>query len=96
MKPKRNIVLITGCNGRIGSAVMRRLTGHFSEALLHGCVKGRSCPYPSMPYEAICERRTEWGRPALIMRFKTATAAAASARWPAGLRARNLGPMIPL
>ncbi|MHB1233999.1 MAG: SPW repeat domain-containing protein [Burkholderiales bacterium] len=32
MKPKR-IVLITGCNGRIGSAVMERLTGRFSDVV---------------------------------------------------------------
>lgn len=33
MKPKRNIVLITGASGRIGDAVMRRLTGRFSDVV---------------------------------------------------------------
>lgn len=33
MKPKKNIILITGCNGRIGSAVMRRLAGRFSDVV---------------------------------------------------------------
>ncbi|MDA8255391.1 MAG: heavy metal-binding domain-containing protein [Betaproteobacteria bacterium] len=33
MKPKRNIVLVTGSNGRIGDAVMQRLTGSFSDVV---------------------------------------------------------------
>ena len=33
MTPERGIVLITGSNGRIGSAVMRRLTGRFSDVV---------------------------------------------------------------
>jgi nucleoside-diphosphate-sugar epimerase len=33
MKPKRNIVLVTGSNGRIGTAVMERLTGRFSDVV---------------------------------------------------------------
>ena len=33
MKPKRNIVLITGSNGRIGDAVMQRLSGRFSDVV---------------------------------------------------------------
>ncbi len=33
MKQKRNIVLITGASGRIGDAVMRRLTGRFSDVV---------------------------------------------------------------
>jgi nucleoside-diphosphate-sugar epimerase/uncharacterized membrane protein len=45
MKPKRNIVLITGCNGRIGSAVMRRLTGRFSDVVGFD----RNAPTPAPP-----------------------------------------------
>ncbi len=33
MKLDRKIVLVTGANGRIGSAVMDRLTGHFSDVV---------------------------------------------------------------
>ena len=33
MKPEKNIVLVTGASGRIGSAVMRRLTGRFSDVV---------------------------------------------------------------
>ncbi|ODU32591.1 MAG: nucleoside-diphosphate sugar epimerase [Thiobacillus sp. SCN 62-729] len=33
MKPKKNIVLVTGSNGRIGDAVMQRLTGRFSDVV---------------------------------------------------------------
>jgi nucleoside-diphosphate-sugar epimerase len=33
MEPEKNIVLITGANGRIGTAVMKRLTGHFSDVV---------------------------------------------------------------
>lgn len=44
MKPKR-IVLITGCNGRIGSAVMARLTGHFSDVVGFD----RNAPAPPPP-----------------------------------------------
>lgn len=33
MKPKKNIVLVTGSNGRIGEAVMQRLTGRFSDVV---------------------------------------------------------------
>lgn len=33
MKPKKNIVLVTGSNGRIGDAVMQRLTGRFSDVI---------------------------------------------------------------
>lgn len=33
MKPERNIVLVTGSSGRIGDAVMRRLTGRFSDVI---------------------------------------------------------------
>lgn len=45
MKPKRNIVLITGCNGRIGSAVMQRLTGRFSDVVGFD----RNAPTPAPP-----------------------------------------------
>ena len=44
MKPKR-IVLITGCNGRIGSAVMQRLTGRFSDVVGFD----RNAPAPPPP-----------------------------------------------
>ncbi|MDT3706214.1 MAG: heavy metal-binding domain-containing protein [Thiobacillus sp.] len=44
MKPKR-IVLITGCNGRIGSAVMERLTGRFSDVVGFD----RNAPAPPPP-----------------------------------------------
>ena len=44
MKPKR-IVLITGCNGRIGSVVMERLTGHFSDVVGFD----RNAPAPPPP-----------------------------------------------
>jgi len=33
MKPERKIVLVTGSNGHIGTAVMRRLTGRFSDVV---------------------------------------------------------------
>jgi nucleoside-diphosphate-sugar epimerase len=33
MNPKREIVLVTGANGRIGSAVMQRLAGRFSDVV---------------------------------------------------------------
>jgi len=33
MNPEKNIVLVTGSNGRIGSAVVRRLTGRFSDVV---------------------------------------------------------------
>ena len=33
MKPETNIVLVTGSSGRIGDAVMRRLTGRFSDVI---------------------------------------------------------------
>ena len=33
MKPERKIVLVTGSNGRIGTAVVRRLTGRFSDVV---------------------------------------------------------------
>jgi len=33
MNPERKIVLITGANGRIGDAVMQRLTGRFSDVI---------------------------------------------------------------
>ncbi len=33
MKPERKIVLVTGANGRIGSAVMQRLSGRFSDVI---------------------------------------------------------------
>jgi nucleoside-diphosphate-sugar epimerase/uncharacterized membrane protein len=33
MEPEKKIVLITGSNGRIGTAVMERLTGHFSDVV---------------------------------------------------------------
>jgi len=33
MKPERKIVLVTGSNGHIGSAVMQRLTGRFSDVV---------------------------------------------------------------
>jgi nucleoside-diphosphate-sugar epimerase/uncharacterized membrane protein len=33
MNPKKEIVLVTGSNGRIGSAVMARLTGYFSDVV---------------------------------------------------------------
>lgn len=33
MNPEKNIVLITGASGRIGSAVMQRLTGRFSDVV---------------------------------------------------------------
>ncbi|MDZ4140536.1 MAG: heavy metal-binding domain-containing protein [Methylotenera sp.] len=45
MKAKRNIVLITGCNGRIGSAVMQRLTGRFSDVVGFD----RNSPTPAPP-----------------------------------------------
>ena len=45
MKPERNIILITGCNGRIGSAVMRRLTGRFSDVV--GLDRNAPTPAPS-------------------------------------------------
>jgi nucleoside-diphosphate-sugar epimerase/uncharacterized membrane protein len=45
MKPKKNIVLITGCNGRIGSAVMQRLTGRFSDVVGFD----RNSPSPAPP-----------------------------------------------
>jgi len=44
MKPKR-IVLITGCNGRIGSAAMQRLTGRFSDVVGFD----RNAPAPPPP-----------------------------------------------
>jgi len=44
MKPKR-IILITGCNGRIGSAVMQRLTGRFSDVVGFD----RNAPTPPPP-----------------------------------------------
>lgn len=33
MKPKKEIALITGASGRIGDAVMQRLTGRFSDVV---------------------------------------------------------------
>jgi nucleoside-diphosphate-sugar epimerase len=33
MNPERKIMLITGSNGRIGTAVMKRLTGRFSNVV---------------------------------------------------------------
>ncbi len=33
MTPEKNIILVTGSNGRIGDAVMRRLTGRFSDVV---------------------------------------------------------------
>ncbi|MEO6624680.1 MAG: heavy metal-binding domain-containing protein, partial [Burkholderiaceae bacterium] len=33
MNPEKNIILVTGSNGRIGDAVMRRLTGRFSDVV---------------------------------------------------------------
>ncbi len=45
MKPKRNIVLVTGCNGRIGSVVMQRLSGRFSDVVGFD----RNAPAPPPP-----------------------------------------------
>jgi nucleoside-diphosphate-sugar epimerase len=45
MKPEKGIVLITGCNGRIGSAVTQRLTGCFSDVV----GMDRSAPAPPPP-----------------------------------------------
>jgi len=33
MSPEKNIILVTGSNGRIGTAVMQRLTGRFSDVI---------------------------------------------------------------
>ena len=33
MNPEKNIILVTGSNGRIGTAVMQRLTGRFSDVI---------------------------------------------------------------
>ena len=45
MKPERDIVLITGCNGRIGSAVMQRFAGRFSDVV----GLDRNAPAPPPP-----------------------------------------------
>jgi nucleoside-diphosphate-sugar epimerase len=44
MKPERDIVLITGCNGRIGSAVMQRFAGRFSDVV--GLDRNAPAPLP--------------------------------------------------
>jgi len=46
MKPEKNIVLVTGSNGRIGDAVMRRLTGRFSDVVGFD----RKAPTPPPPH----------------------------------------------
>ena len=51
-------------------------------ALLHGCRYERGYPNPKGVYDTRLELRTEFGRPALSMRLSTATATAASVRWP--------------
>jgi nucleoside-diphosphate-sugar epimerase len=33
MNPKREFVLVTGANGRIGTAMIQRLTGRFSDVV---------------------------------------------------------------
>ena len=45
MITERNIVLITGASGRIGDAVMQRLTGRFSDVVGFD----RKAPTPSPP-----------------------------------------------
>lgn len=45
MKPEKGIILVTGCNGRIGSAVVERLTGRFSEVV--GLDRNAPAPPPS-------------------------------------------------
>lgn len=47
-------------------------------------------------YAVTVEVRTQFERPAPSMRLSTATATAASVRWPRQSRARGLGPMIAL
>ncbi|MFZ5589993.1 MAG: heavy metal-binding domain-containing protein [Pseudomonadota bacterium] len=45
MNPERNIILVTGSNGRIGSAVVKRLTGRFSDVVGFD----RNAPEPAAP-----------------------------------------------
>lgn len=45
MKPEAGVVLVTGCNGRIGSAVVQRLTGRFSDVV----GLDRKAPDPAPP-----------------------------------------------
>lgn len=45
MKPEKGIVLVTGCNGRIGSAVVERLAGRFSDVV----GLDRNAPAPPPP-----------------------------------------------
>lgn len=45
MNPEKGLVFITGCNGRIGSAVMQRLTGRYSDVV----GLDRNAPTPPPP-----------------------------------------------
>ncbi|MGK2957392.1 MAG: NAD-dependent epimerase/dehydratase family protein [Acidimicrobiales bacterium] len=52
MNPEKNIVLVTGAAGRIGDAVMRRLTGRFSD-LVGFDRKAPAPPPPGCVYIAV-------------------------------------------
>lgn len=54
MNSVRNIVLVTGSNGRIGSAVVRRLSGRFSDVVGFD----RKAPAPPRAARTV-SRRTE-------------------------------------
>src|SRR4051812_25112016 len=62
------------------------------EALVHFRTKGEMAPTPSC-YAMTGWRRTESGRPAISIRFSTATPMAASVCWAAKPRARSRGPI---
>src|ERR1035437_10541441 len=51
-------------------------------------------PQPHLAYAATVEVRTEFGRPVLNMRLRTATATPASVHWPGPSRARSRSPMM--
>lgn len=63
MSPEKAIVLITGCNGRIGSAVTRRLTGRFSDVV--GIDRNAPAPPPPgcvrMPIDIASEASVKEG-----------------------------------
>ncbi len=60
MNAERRIVLVTGSNGRIGTEVMRRLTGRFSDVV--GLDRSMSDPHAALVELAARVART-WSRP---------------------------------